>query len=117
VKTLAGVTGLPVLDLSADIGRICAPLAFIVPAYLMLVMGGVKALVAVWPRPYWRAELRLTQFYISNYWGPDLAAILAAIVSLVVLALLLRVWKPKGAEPATQHKHSFGNVCWHGRPI
>jgi len=111
VKTLAGVTGLPVLDLSADIGRICAPLAFIVPAYLMLVMGGVKALVAVWPAALLAGlSFALTQFYISNYWGPDLAAILAAIVSLVVLALLLRVWKPKGAEPATQHKHSFGNV-------
>jgi len=26
-------------DLSANVGRICAPLSLIVPAYLMLVMG------------------------------------------------------------------------------
>ena len=48
VKTLSLVTGLPLLPLSADVGRICAPLALIVPAYLMLVMGGMNALVAVW---------------------------------------------------------------------
>src|SRR5215469_1579317 len=89
VKTLAGVTNLPLLPLSADIGRICAPLAFIVPAYLMLVMGGVRALAAVWPAALLAGgSFALTQFYISNYWGPDLAAILAAIVALVVLALL-----------------------------
>jgi len=111
IKTLAGVTGLPVMSLSADVGRICAPLAFIVPGYLMLVMGGVRALVAVWPAALLSGlSFALTTFYISNYKGPDLAAILAAIVSLVVLALLLKVWKPKGAEAATQHKHSFGSL-------
>jgi len=111
VKTLAGVTNLPVLALSSDIGRICAPLAFIVPAYLMLVMGGVSALAAVWPAALLAGgSFALTQFYISNYWGPDLAAILAAIVSLAMLALLLKVWKPAGAETATAHRHSFGSV-------
>src|SRR5215472_17495715 len=86
VKTLAGVTNLPVLALSADVGRICAPLAFIVPGYLMLVMGGVRALAAVWPAALLAGgSFALTQFYISNYWGPDLAAILAAIVSLAML--------------------------------
>jgi len=37
---LQTVTGLPMADLSANVGRICAPLSLIVPAYLMLVMGG-----------------------------------------------------------------------------
>lgn len=111
IKTLAGVTGLPLMALSADVGRICAPLAFIVPGYLMLVMGGVRALVAVWPAALLSGlSFAFTQFYISNYKGPDLAAILAAIVALVVLALLLKVWKPKGAEAATQHRHSLGSV-------
>ena len=46
---LQNVTGLPMMSISANVGRICAPLALIVPAYLMLVMGGMKALTAVWP--------------------------------------------------------------------
>jgi lactate permease len=111
VKTLALVTGLPVLPLSANVGRICAPLALIVPAYLMLVMGGVKALIAVWPAALVAGvSFSVMEFYISNYWGPDVAAILASIVSLALLALLLRVWKPAQAEAATPHRHTGGNV-------
>src|SRR5450631_3603297 len=42
--TLAGVTGLPLGTLSAGVGRICAPVAVFIPAYLMLVMGGRSTL-------------------------------------------------------------------------
>jgi L-lactate permease len=49
VVTLAGITGLPLDRLSAQVGRICAPLSLIVPAYLVLVMGGWKALRPVLP--------------------------------------------------------------------
>src|ERR1700677_3516538 len=47
LQTVTGFTD--ILPLSADVGRICAPLALIVPAYLMLVMGGPKALRGVFP--------------------------------------------------------------------
>src|SRR5580704_16160391 len=111
VKTLAVVTGLPLLPLSSDVARICAPLALIVPAYLMLVMGGMKALIAVWPAALLSGvTFAATEFYISNYKGPDVAAILAAIVALATLALLLKVWKPANSEVPTPHAHSFGRV-------
>lgn len=111
VKTLAVVTGLPLLPLSSDVARICAPLALIVPAYLMLVMGGIRALVAVWPAALLAGvTFAVTQFYIADTRGPDLAAILAAIVALIALAILLKVWKPAGAQAATAHPHSFGSV-------
>src|SRR5579872_2238431 len=38
---LQRVTNLPIDGLSADVGRLCAPLALILPSYLMLVMGGL----------------------------------------------------------------------------
>jgi lactate permease len=111
VKTLALVTNLPLLPLSADVGRICAPLALVIPAYLMLVMGGVRALVAVWPAALVSGvTFAAMEFYISNYRGPDVAAILAAIVSLICLALLLKVWRPAKSEAATPHGHRFGQV-------
>src|SRR5271163_3400464 len=37
---LQTVTGLPLMRLSAGVGRICAPVSLIVPAYLVVVMGG-----------------------------------------------------------------------------
>ena len=36
VITLAGVTGLPLRELSANVGRICAPVSLFIPGYLML---------------------------------------------------------------------------------
>jgi L-lactate transport len=117
VKTLAIVTNLPLLPLSADVARICSPLAFVVPAYLMLVMGGVRALVAVWPAALLAGiTFAGTQYYIATYRGPDLAAILAAIVTLVFLALLLKVWKPAKSEAATPHTHSLGQVLYAWSP-
>ena len=43
---LQRVTNLPMDALSADVGRLCAPLALILPSYLMLVMGGLPGLRA-----------------------------------------------------------------------
>src|SRR5580700_6132266 len=88
IVMLQNVTGLPMMNVSADVGRICAPLALIVPAYLMLMMGGMKALGAVWPAAAVSGiTFAVTEFAISNYSGPYLAALLAAIVALVCLYL------------------------------
>ena len=43
VTTLANVTGLPVLPLSAMVGRLCAMISVIIPGYLIVVMAGGRA--------------------------------------------------------------------------
>jgi len=71
--TLQRVTNHALAQLSADVGKICAPVLLVHPAYLMLVMGGVRALKAVLP-----ASLvcgicfATTQFLVSTYIGPYL---------------------------------------------
>ncbi|HET8696200.1 MAG TPA: L-lactate permease, partial [Gammaproteobacteria bacterium] len=47
VVTLAGTTGLSEMELSQWVGRLCAPISVMIPAYLILVMGGFKALKGV----------------------------------------------------------------------
>src|SRR5438093_6376891 len=49
VVTLANVTGLPVLALSAMVGRLCAMISIIIPGYLMVVMAAPAAALAVPP--------------------------------------------------------------------
>ena len=49
IVMLGGVTKLPLEALSADVGRLCAPVSLILPSYLMLVMGGLPALRAALP--------------------------------------------------------------------
>ncbi|MBV8782874.1 MAG: L-lactate permease [Gammaproteobacteria bacterium] len=95
IVTLAGVTGLPLGVLSAGVGRICAPVALFLPAYLMLVLGGMRALRAVWPAALTAGLcFAVTQFTVSNYSGPYLTDILASIAAILGLVLLLRVWRP-----------------------
>src|SRR6266404_6031726 len=68
--TLAGVTNLPLGVLSADVGKICAPVSLFLPAYLMLVMGGRSALRAVFPAALvCGIAFASTQFLVSTYIG------------------------------------------------
>ena len=108
---LQTVTGLPMGDLSANVGRICAPLSSIVPAYLMLVMGGWSALRAVLPATIvCGVAFGGMQFLVSSFVGPYLTDILGALVALLALVVLLKVWSPKGAEVQPQSKYSAGQI-------
>src|SRR6202050_2513651 len=78
ITTLAVTTGLPLDRLSAGVGRICAPVSLIVPAYLILVMGGWKALRPVLPAAILcGVSFAGMQFVISNFVGAQLTDILA----------------------------------------
>jgi L-lactate transport len=94
--TLAGITSLPLRDLSADVGRICAPMSLIVPAYLVVVMGGFRALAGVLPAAIvCGVSFAGVQFYVSNFVGPQLTDILASLSAIGSLVVLLKLWKPK----------------------
>ncbi len=49
VTTLAAVTGLPVMPLSAMVGRLCALISIIIPGYLVVVMAGRARALEVLP--------------------------------------------------------------------
>jgi L-lactate transport len=95
--TLAATTGLPIEQLSADVGRLCAPVSLIIPAYLVLVMGGRSALRAIWPAALvCGVAFAGMQFVISNYVGPYLTDILGSLTAIAALLALLRIWNPAG---------------------
>ncbi len=94
--TLQGITGLPLSALSANVGRICAPVSLFIPAYLMVVMCGFRGLMGVLPAA---AVCGITfasaQFLVSNYMGPYLTDIIGSLAALIGMVVLLRFWKPK----------------------
>ena len=95
IVTLTGITGLPMQDLSSWVGRICAPVSLFIPAYLMMVMGGWRALRGVLPAAVLcGVSFAGTQFYVSNYIGPQLTDILSSMAAIVSLVVLFKVWKP-----------------------
>jgi len=94
--TLQAITKLPLDRLSAGVGRICAPVSLIVPAYLILVMGGWPALKGVAPAALLCGlSFAGTQFFVSNFVGPELTDILASLAAIGSLIVLFKVWKPK----------------------
>lgn len=107
VITLAGITGLPLDRLSADVGKLCAPLSLIIPTYLIVTMSGITGLAEVWPAVLVCGGLFASvQFFVSNYIGPQLTDILSSLSAMIGLLLLLRVWRPKTAGVFAEHFYS-----------
>src|SRR5688572_9995570 len=96
VVTLAAVTGLPVLPLSAMVGRLCAMISIVIPGYLILVMSGPKRALEVLPAIVaCGVSFAAVQFYVSNYMGPELTDIASSLTCIFVMVLVLKFWKPK----------------------
>lgn len=103
--TLAATTGLPIELLSKYVGRLCAPVSLFIPAYLVLVMGGLRALRRVWPAALvCGVSFAAVQFLVSNFVGPYLTDILASLSAIVGLVILLHVWTP---EPGSAMRSQY----------
>jgi lactate permease len=99
IRVLAGVTGLPDMDLSAMAGRILPPFSFILPIWLVRTMTGWTGVFQVMPALLVAGgSFAGMQYYWSNHVEYSLVDIVAAIFSLLVTAAFLKVWKPKVIE-------------------
>ena len=98
VIALAAVTGLDLHELSGMIGRQLPFFSVIVPFWLVWAVVGVRKMIEVWP-PILVAGVAFAvpQYLVSNFHGPWLVDIVAAIVSMACLAAFLRVWRPAEA--------------------
>jgi lactate permease len=84
ILTLAQVTGLDLLQLSAMAGRQLPPFSLIVPFWLVWAMSGWRGMVEVWPACLVTgASFAVAQFCISNYHGPWVVDIAGAAVSIL----------------------------------
>jgi lactate permease len=115
VITLAGITGLPVMPLSAMVGRLSALISLVIPLYLVVVMAGWRKALEVLPAVLvCSVSFAGVQFYVSNYVGPELTDIISALCCIGAMVVVLKFWKPRsifrleGERPATiaPHGHS-----------
>jgi L-lactate transport len=96
IVALAGVTGLDQAKLSAMVGRQLPFLSLLLPSYLVWVSAGWKGLKEVWPAALvGGATFGTAQFAVSNFWGPYVADIVAALASIAALVIFLEIWKPQ----------------------
>lgn len=96
VITLAKVHGYDVMEVSAMIGRQLPFFSLLVPFWLIWAFAGRKAMWDIWPAILVTGlSFAIPQFLVSNFIGPELVDIIAALVSMICLVLFLRVWKPR----------------------
>jgi lactate permease len=96
VLALAAVTGLPLLDLSAMIGRQLPVFSVIVPFWLIVAFAGWRGTLQIWPAILVAgASFAVPQFLVSNFHGPWLVDVVASLVSMASLTLFLKWWHPE----------------------
>ena len=95
VIVLAAVTGLDINALSAMIGRQLPFFSLLVPFWLIWAFVGFRRMIEIWPAILVAGvAFAVPQFLVSNYHGPWLVDVIAAIVSMAALAMFLKVWRP-----------------------
>lgn len=103
------VTGIDPFDIGAMAGRQLPFLSVLVPFWLVAMMDGWKGVKETWPAALVAGgSFAVTQFFTSNYIGPELPDITSALVSIVSLSLFLKVWRPKNTETAISMGQSAG---------
>ncbi len=115
VTTLANVTGIDDQLLSTWVGRLCAPISVFIPAYLVLVMGGFKALKGVLPAAIVCGVCFAgMQLYMSNYHGQELVDIVAALTAIVGLVILFKIWQPSDSFRLEGESEAVLEIKQHG---
>jgi len=97
--TLSKMTELDLQSLSAMVGRQLPVFSIIVPFWLIAAQSGWRGMLAVWPACLVAGgSFAAAQFAMSNFHGPWLVDIVAAIASMGALVGLMRFWTPAGNE-------------------
>ena len=84
------------LAISAMVGRQLPFFSLLVPFWLIWAFAGRKGMLEIWPAVLVTGvSFAVPQFLVSNYFGPELVDVVAALCSMTALVLFLRVWQPK----------------------
>ena len=110
ITTLAKVTGLDVMQVSAMVGRQLPFFSLIVPFWLMCAFCGFKNTIKIWPAVLVAGlAFALPQFLVSNYMGPELVDVIASVSSMAALAMFLKVWHPAEIWTSTNGTASYSS--------
>ena len=99
------------LDLSGMVGRQLPFFSLLVPFWLIWAFCGFRGMLAIWPAILVAgASFAIPQYLISNFHGPWLVDVGAAVSSMVCLTLFLKVWKPKEIWTSAAGKFEGGDA-------
>ena len=113
ILTAGAVSGLDPMELSQMVGRQTPFLALIIPGMLVTVMAGFRRMMEVLPVVAVSGiAFAATQFLVSNLLGPELADLLAALITVVAVLVLMSFWSPPSEwhfehEPPSAEREDF----------
>jgi len=120
VITLAKVHGYDLAAVTATIGTQLAFFSLLIPFWLVWAFAGRKGMMQVWPAILVTSvSFAIPEYLVSNYMGPELVGIIAAIISMASLIGFLRVWQPKEiwTSVSLSGRHSKEDVPAEAGPI
>jgi len=95
IVVLAAVTGIDVNQLAAMVGRQLPFFSILVPFWLIWAFVGFRRMLEIWPAILVAGvAFAVPQFLVSNYHGPWLVDVIAAVCSMAALAIFLKFWQP-----------------------
>jgi lactate permease len=107
IVALAAVTGYSEFVLGAQVGRILPFFSLLVPFWLVWAYAGFKGMREIWPAiAVAGVSFAIPQYLVSNYHGPWLTDIIAALCSIGCLILFLKIWQPKRIWGHEGHQES-----------
>lgn len=120
VITLAKVHGYDLMEVTAMIGRQLPFFSLLVPFWLIWAFAGRKAMWEIWPAILVTGlSFAIPQYLVSNFIGPELVDIIAAIVSMLCLVGFLRIWQPRKiwTSPSMRGHDSSAAEAMPPRPV
>jgi lactate permease len=92
---MSTVTGIPATTMARAVGIDMAFMALIIPFFMVVVMVGFRKTKEIIPAALVAGvSYAVASYLVSTYFGPELPAITASIVSLLCLVIFLRFWQP-----------------------
>ncbi|ACB94213.1 L-lactate permease [Beijerinckia indica] len=96
VVTLAAVTNLDLGQVTAMVGRQLPLFSVMVPFWVVAAFAGFRGTLEVWPAVLITGlAFAIPQFLVSNFHGPWLVDVIAALVCMACLIGFLQIWQPK----------------------
>lgn len=95
IVALHGVTGLDTLVLTRVVSALLTPFCVLVPFWLIWAFAGLRRMLEIWPAILLTGvTFGATQLLVARLHGPWLVDVTASVVTICVLVLFLRVWRP-----------------------
>ncbi|GAA2514785.1 MAG: L-lactate permease [Kocuria sp.] len=99
ITTAGALTDLDPAHIGAVVGHQAPLFAFVVPFFLLLIVDGARGLKQAWPAALVvGGSFAIAQWWCATHFSYELTDVVASLVGLAAAVVLMRFWRPKGAE-------------------